>query len=625
MRETRRDGATGKCRRPARAAAFVLLVALAAASAAPRAQANVGYVPDSVHPFKALPGGPRGLAVDQENGDIYVAIASTNPSTGAPGEIVRYNSDLSTDGTFAAGGGFYTGVALDPVSHGFFAAQMELRTSVGNFGTPRLDRFSSSGTSAGSFALGFTDSLPPIITNSAGHIYFPSVNTHSVQIFDSTGTLLENVTCSGCPGGSFGKPASVALDASGALYVADANPDRVVKLTSSGGAYSFSSTVQSGLGAGAVAVDPATGDILVGDFPDGRDYHIVAYNSSGTQFDDFAAGIFPASTAGYGALSAYQIAVNGSTHKVYVGSTDKFYVFEKATIGPPSATAEAATNIGQLGATLNATVNANGHAVLSCEFEYTDEADFLVNGFSNASGLPCPEDPDGTGSVHVGTKVSGLSPVTAYRYRLTAASNGGSVSSGNQSFETLPELPPVVTTEAAQAVTQSTATIKAKVNPKGGSVTNCHFDFGTSQSYGSNLSCATSPGSVNADVAEARAVSGLTPATIYHYRLVVTSNAGTVEGDDVEFTTASPPLEPQPEQPSAPGGTVPPSAPPAPPVATPPPAPCKKGFRRQRINGHARCVKVCRRGFRRKRSHGRVSCVRVTPAHRRSHHRRAAR
>jgi hypothetical protein len=550
-----------------------------------------------VHPSKSLPGSPRGLAVDQENGDIYVAIASTNPMTAAPGEVLRFNSDLSADGTFAPGGGFYTGVALDPVSHGFFAAQMELRTSFGNFGTPRLDRFSSTGTSAGSFALGFTDSLPPIATDSAGHIYFPNVNTHSVQVFSSAGTLLANLTCSGCPGGSFGKPASVAFDAAGALYVADAEPDRVVKLTSSGGAYSFSSLIQSGRGAGAVAVDPVSGDILVGDMPGGSDYHIVAYDSSGTEFDDFAAGIFPDSTSGYGALSAYQIAVNGTTHEVYVGSyPDKFYLFEKATIAPPSATAEPATGVNQLGATLNATVNAKGHAVLECEFEYTDEADFLVNGFSDATAVDCPVDPDGTSAVHLARIVSGLSPSTGYRYRLRATSSGGSTVSSEKSFETLPELPPVATTEAAQAITPSTATARATVNPRGGVVSNCHFELGTSVAYGTSLPCPTSPGAATTGVAEAGSLTGLAATTTYHYRIVVHTNAGTATGDDVEFTTADPPVEPLPEAPASPAssGEPPPSPsppPPPPPTVTPHPPVCKKGFHRRRVRGKLRCVR----------------------------------
>jgi len=565
--------------------------------------------------------------VDQGNGDIYVAIVSLNSGTGAPGEIARYDSGLSANGTFAVGGGLYTGIARDPVSGGLFAAQMEIPTPFGNFGTPRLDKLTSSGGSAGSFPLAFTDSLPQIITDSSGRIYYPNVNTHSVQVLSSSGTVLEEITCSGCPGGVFGKPAAVALNASGALYVADAGPDRVVKLTLSGGHYAYDSLVQSGRGAGAVAVDPGNGDILVGDFPDGRHYHVVAYHSSGVQFDDFGAGLAPDSTTGYGALSAYQLAVNGSTHRVYLGGYQTLYAFKQATIPAPTATAEAATRIGQRRATMNALVNAHGHAVLECEFEYTDEADFLANGFSNASTFACPTDPDGTGEVPLGPKVSGLSPDTAYLYRLTATSNGGSVTSDEESFETLPEAPPVVTPKPATKVTQTTARIEAAVNPRGGEVSDCHFELGTSTAYGTDLPCPSFLEPVDAETNEAQGLTGLSPATTYHYRLVLTTDAGSAESGDVAFTTAEQPDGPEFDEGTQPGdGGTPPAVAPSPsqpsPVIPRPVFRCKKGFRRERVHGHARCVKVCPRGFRSGRVHGKVKCV---PRRQRSKDRRRQR
>jgi len=595
---------------------LLLAVTLLSAVLASPSRASLGYQLDSSHPSRPLSGAPKGIAVDQATQDIYVAIVSTNPNTGAFGEVDRFNSDLTADGVFASGGGYYTGVALDPITGGFFGAQMEIRgTPIGNIGTPRMDHFTSAGMSTGSFPVAYSNSFPPIVTDSAGHIYFPNVNTHSVQVFNSAGTLLEEITCSGCPGGAFGKPGSVALTSTNELYVADTDPDRVVKLKSTGGPYSFSSLLQSGLGAGAVAVDPSTGDILVGDMPGGDNYHIVAYNSSGTQFDDFGAGLFSnASSGGYGALSAYQIAVNGTTHKLYVGEFNKFYVFEKTTASPPSATAEPANNVGQLSATLRATVNAKGHATLECDFEYTDEADFQADSFANALSLPCPKNPDGTASTSLSVNVSGLTPSTAYRFRVTATSNAGTTSSNNQMFETLPAIPPTVSTGLAQSVGEVKAKLAGVVNPHGGAASDCHFELGTSISYGSNFLCSTLPGPSTTNVTETKTVSALKPSTTYHYRLVVTTNAGTAAGGDVEFTTADPPVEAPPDP-----DPVPPSPPSVPPVttiplpSTPPVTEstprCKKGFRRQRVNGQARCVKVCEKGFRQVHVHAKVKCV----------------
>lgn len=577
----------------------------------PPAGAATGYEPDATNSSRPLAGTPRGLAIDAASGDIYVAILSANLSAQAPGEIDRFNSNLSTDGVFADGDGYYAGVALNPVTpFGFFGAQMKIVTPIATVGISRLDRFSTSGQLASSFALPYTASLPDIATDSAGNIFYPNVSTNSVQVFDSAGTLLKEITCSGCPGGTFGEPASVALGATDDLYVADANPDRVVKLTLSGGSYSFASQLQSGRGAGAVAVDSATGDVLVGDMPAGRGFHIVAYDSSGVQFDDFAAGMFPDSTTGYGALAAYQMEMNPTTHKLYVVGTNTLRVFEKTTIDPPTAIGKPASGVGQLTATLNATVNANGHAVLQCEFEYTDEVDFLANGFTNATDRPCPTKPDGSSGKSLSVTVSGLIPATDYRYRVTASSHAGSVSSGNVAFETLPEIAPTATTESPLAVTQTAATLAGRVNPRGGSVSDCHFDFGATAGYGASIPCAVPPGVASSDVAESGAASGLQHSTTYHYRLVITTNAGTAEGDDVEFTTATPPspLPPPDSGPPATDTPQPPASAPTPPSAPPP---CRNGFRRRTIDGRSLCVKVCRKGFRKRRIRGVVKCVRI--------------
>jgi hypothetical protein len=586
----------------------LLVIALTAATLAPAARAAVGYEQPTSNPTRALPGQPRGIAVDPVSQDIYVAILTPDFLAKKLGEIDRFNSDLSADGVFAKENGYYAGVAPNPVTGGFYGAQVELQTPFGNFGTSKLDKFSSLGVFSSSFALPYPAAAPQIATDSTGSsIFYPNLATESVQVFDPTGVLIEEITCAGCPGGSFGQPTSVALNASDELYVADADPDRVVKLVQSGGSYAFESLVQSGRSAGAVAVDPGTGDVLVGDMPEGKDFHIVAYSPSGVQYDDFAAGIMPDSEGNFGSLAAYQMAVNGTTHKLYVAAEDRFYIFEKVTIDPPTTTIKPATGVGQIVATLNATVNANGHAVLECEFEYTDEADFLANGFTNATDLLCPENPDGSSVTPLDVELLGLAPATDYRYRVTATSNAGSVSSANQMFETLPEVAPTATTELPLAVAQTTATIRGKANPHGGSVSDCHFDFGKSSTYESNLPCVTLPGPVTTDVAQTKALSGLLPSATYHYRLVVTTNAGTAVGDDVEFTTASPPPEPDPVAP--PASTPATSPTPSGPVVVPPPARCRKGFRRTRIRGKVRCVRICRKGMRGRKIDGKFKCV----------------
>ncbi len=101
--------------------------------------------------------------------------------------------------------------------------------------------------------------------------------------------------------------------------------------------------------------------------------------------------------------------------------------------------------------------------------------------------------------------------------------------------------PPTVVTGAASAVSTSSATLGATVNPNGQTVTDCHFNYGTTTAYGASVPCATAPGSGSVPVPVSAEVSGLSPGATYHFQIVATNATGTSEGADGTFTTASPP------------------------------------------------------------------------------------
>ena len=90
---------------------------------------------------------------------------------------------------------------------------------------------------------------------------------------------------------------------------------------------------------------------------------------------------------------------------------------------------------------------------------------------------------------------------------------------------------------AVTFLTQTSATLNARVNPDGQNVTECTFEYGTSTSYGSKAPCKSLPGSGSSPVAVSAKVTGLTPNTEYHFRVVTKSSGGTVEGPDVTFKT----------------------------------------------------------------------------------------
>ncbi len=96
-------------------------------------------------------------------------------------------------------------------------------------------------------------------------------------------------------------------------------------------------------------------------------------------------------------------------------------------------------------------------------------------------------------------------------------------------------VPPTVSTGSASSVTSSSATLNGTVNPQGQS-TEYYFEYGTSVSYGSKTP-GKSAGSGTGDVSVSAEITGLTPGTTYHFRLVAKNSVGTSYGENKNFTT----------------------------------------------------------------------------------------
>jgi len=101
-----------------------------------------------------------------------------------------------------------------------------------------------------------------------------------------------------------------------------------------------------------------------------------------------------------------------------------------------------------------------------------------------------------------------------------------------------PPPPPAVATGSASGVSASGATVSGSVNPNG-SATSVWFEYGTSSAYGSPTA-VQSVGSGSSSVSVQAVLWGLQPSTVYHFRLVGTSAAGTSQGADATFTTSTP-------------------------------------------------------------------------------------
>jgi hypothetical protein len=102
---------------------------------------------------------------------------------------------------------------------------------------------------------------------------------------------------------------------------------------------------------------------------------------------------------------------------------------------------------------------------------------------------------------------------------------------------------PIVSTGKASSVTYSSVILYGHVDPRG-LATNYVFQYGTTSGYGSQTPLAPA-GNGTIGIKVSQAVTGLQPATKYHYRIVALSPAGTTDGIDQTFTTAKVPLSVQ--------------------------------------------------------------------------------
>jgi hypothetical protein len=144
---------------------------------------------------------------------------------------------------------------------------------------------------------------------------------------------------------------------------------------------------------------------------------------------------------------------------------------------------------------------------------------------------------DGAGSGTFTSNISGLTESIAYYVRAYATNKAGTGYGETKSFITLGQAP-ASTTKPATNITSTGATLNGTVNPNNISAT-VFFDYGTVANYGQTIS--PSPyvihGNITTDISVV--LSGLSPKTVYHYRIRSYNSLGTSFGNDVTFTTSS--------------------------------------------------------------------------------------
>jgi hypothetical protein len=403
---------------------------------------------------------------------------------------------------------------------------------------------------AGTGAPGFPIAKPEeeaeweaVAVDGSGNVW--AIDTQErVHEYDARGAEVRTpIDLSGSALAPLGNQADLDFDAAGDLYV-ESNFRGVWKLA----APEYDAPAQIAppkLGSVGITVDRASGEVY------------VVYEQSIERLGPGGAAIerFPSPPLS-GAPHFTGVAVDEASKDVYAyeagGVTNRVQAFEALTLPDPANGA-----LGELGETtvrLNGTVDPAGLALAGCRFEWVGEGAFQQTGFADLSTggeAACTPafgtlDPNG-GPQAVSAAISGLSPGGRYRFRIVASNGNGTNSSPGAAFQLAQ---PGAETIGSPIRSATTARLDSRVDPHG-IPTEYHFEYISDAAYQANLAASQPPfagaietsarsaGSGGLIVLASEAISGLSPATAYHYRVLADNGAfgGPATGEERTLTT----------------------------------------------------------------------------------------
>ena len=500
-------------------------------AAAPPAFAQRGYN----NQITELPE-PFGLTVDYSD-SLWVA------NGGNGGQISEYGPFSSNlVGTLSGiGSAFYDrSLALDGANGYLYLANSgSVKVDVFENGTgPQIEEWGGFG--GGFNYLAIDNSGGP----SNGTVYVAATSPDNIQAFHPDHTQAEfsasesytaGNRITGSPNGHFGFIRNIGVDSHGNIYLVDQEKAEVDEFKPSG--EFIQSFKKAGLTAPtAVAVDPTNGNVLI---VDEGNAEIDEFSPSGEFLAEINGSETPAGSFGpSGSFSPTDIAFNSEGY-LYVSDREQSVVdIFTPDVPLPKISYEPTSNAKQTSVTLNAKVDPNGDEVSGCYFEY---------GTSTAYGsphIPCSPAPPYSGTTEsvISANISGLSAETTYHYRVILTDASGHPRRGVDQTFTLHAVANPMTTEA----TNLTPT-KAQLNGSflgNGKETHYYFEWGTTPSYGQKTTEEDAGSPAGPGPTEISApLTGLEPATTYHYRLVAFNSVGKSIAGDQEFTTPpAPPL-----------------------------------------------------------------------------------
>ncbi len=513
------------------------LVALAGAclllgAGAPGASADLSFCPPGTGAGHCE--NPEGVAADFETGRVYVADKGND-------RIEIFESD----GTFVSSFSVTAPVSVAVDNVAASASRHDLYVGTAGFqvrkfspaGAPLGSPFGEEGTGACQIAR----PNDPLGVGPAGDVYVADhfeegANNFVNRIvrFDSSGACLGEVEL-------FEDDTvlrNFAVDSAGNIYVTVEGAGGVIRKYDPSGTLLYE--LDPGTESNGLAVDEA-GNLFAqqreDEFPGNISRMITEYSPSGAHLTRFGYGAIPKDVVG---LAAHHSA-DGEVYASVGGAVGIRY-FALPPAGPVIAATPCKVKEGTLRssrATLQAEVNPEGEAS-HFHFDYLTQAQFEANGETFAGALSTPEtplpEPEGPDfKVHeAAAEVQGLAPETEYRCRVVAENPGGETIGEEGTFTTEEgfKFGPIWSAE----VKQTTAVLNAEGNPLG-TPAKGRFEYVEDALYQKDVAesgpehgfdhASLAPGeeidfgSGEAFVTATTELSGLTPGTLYHYRLRV--------------------------------------------------------------------------------------------------------
>jgi hypothetical protein len=226
---------------------------------------------------------------------------------------------------------------------------------------------------------------------------------------------------------------------------------------------------------------------------------------------------------------------------------------QSSAIGNPPGRSAAVTFIVDTATptvTLNAPLSPSPNRAPSFSGTASDHTPITVDVYEGtaAEGMPVAS---ATAEADLGKWISAkASPALQWGVYTAVARQPSSL--GNPSGSSAPvtfavqPITPIVATEAASQVTRTSAALYASVNPRGGGVAACDFEYGPTTFYGKSVECgfvselpAFPPSATTAVPVFAR-IYGLTPGATYHFRIAAVGEGGASAGSDETFATLPP-------------------------------------------------------------------------------------